>query len=203
VRQYLGDQLSDGHLGGQNRSAPKTDLVKACIALSQANLPYRIIVAGDEWVADDLLGADLSSYRAVLRFEPSHLTAEQEARLQTAGDRLVTWQDAPDLLAKLDQDIGLTGADNITVLPRRQPLAQNAPLILHLLNSNYDPECDRFETVRDLRLTFAQSLLKRSFSSAALYAPGKAPVALDCQDTDEETSIILPELGMWGILKLE
>ncbi len=203
VRQYLGDQLSGGHLGGQNRSAPKTDLVKACIALSQANLPYRIIVAGDEWVEDDLLSADLSSYRAVVRFEPSHLTAEQEARLQAAGDRLVTWQDAADLLAKVGQDIGLTGAENITVLPRRQPRAQDAPLIVHLLNSNYDPQRDRFETVRDLRLTIAQPLLKRSFARAALYAPGKAPVALDCQDTDEETSIILPELGMWGVLKLE
>ena len=40
VRQYLGERLSSGHLGGQNRSAPKTDLVQACLALSAANVPY-------------------------------------------------------------------------------------------------------------------------------------------------------------------
>ena len=203
VRQFLGDQLSSGHLGGQNRSAPKTDLAKACIALSQANLPYRIIVAGDEWIKDDLLEADLSSYRAVVRFEPSHLSAEQEAKLKSARDRLVTWSGAPDLLAKVGHDIGVIGAENITVLPRHQPGAQDAPLIVHLLNSNYDPDGDRFETVRDLRLSIAQSMLKRSFSSAAFYAPGKEPMVVDCQGTDDETSIIVPELGMWGILKLE
>ena len=203
VRQFLGDQLSSGHLGGQNRSAPKTDLAKACIALSQANLPYRIIVAGDEWIKDDLLEADLSSYRAVVRFEPSHLSAEQEAKLQSARDRLVTWSGAADLLAKVGRDVAVGGAENISVLPRHQPDAQNAPLIVHLLNSNYDPDGDRFETVRDLRLSIARSMLKRSFSSAALYAPGRAPVVVDCQGTDEETSIIVPELGMWSILKLE
>ncbi|MCY4070138.1 MAG: hypothetical protein OXG60_02445 [Chloroflexi bacterium] len=203
VRQFLGDQLSSGHLGGQNRSAPRTDLVKACIALSGANLPYRIIVAGDEWIKDDLLEADLSSYRAVVRFEPSHLTEEQEAKLQEARERLATWSGAPDLLAKAGHDIGVTGAENITVLPRHQPRAQDAPLVVHLLNSNYDPKSDRFETVHNLRLTIAQSMLQRSFSSAALFAPGKEPVALDCQGTDDGSSIILPELGMWGVLKLE
>ena len=204
VRQYLGDQLGSGHLGGQNRSAPKTELVKACIALSQANLPYRIIVAGDEWIKDDLLEADLSSYRAIVRFEPSHLTAEQEAKLQEARDRLVTWSGAADLLQRAGRDVVVGGgAENITVLPRHQPSAPEAPLIAHLLNSNYDPESDRFATVRDLRLSIAQSMLKRSFSRAAFFAPGKQPVAVDCQGTDADTSILVPELDMWGVLKLE
>ena len=203
VRQYLADQLSSGHLGGQNRTAPKTDLVKACIGLSQANLPYRIIVAGDEWIADDLLEADLSSYRAVVRFEPSYLTTEQEAKLQNAGDRLVTWSGVSDFLDRVGQDIVISGAENITVLPRHQPSAQDSPLIVHLLNSNYDPESDRYQTVSDLRLTIAGSMLGRTFSTAVLYAPSRKPVVVDCQGTDDETSIVVPELGMWGILKLE
>lgn len=204
VRQYLGDQLGSGHLGGQNRTAPKTELVKACIALSQANLPYRIIVAGDEWIKDDLLEADLSSYRAIVRFEPSHLTAEQEEKLQEARDRLVTWSGAADLLQRAGRDVAVGGgAENITVLPRHQPSAPEAPLIAHLLNSNYDPESDRFATVRDLRLSIAQSMLKRAFSRAAFFAPGKQPVAVDCQGTEADTSILVPELDMWGVLKLE
>ena len=202
VRQYLADQLGSGHLGGQNRTAPKTDLVKACIGLSQANLPYRIIVAGDEWIADDLLEADLSSYRAVVRFEPSYLTAEQETKLQSTGDQLVTWTGVSDLLERVGQDIAISGAENITVLPRHQPTAQDSPLILHLLNSNYDPESDRFQTVIDLRLTIAGSMLGRTFSTAVLYAPGREPVVVDCQSANDETSIVVPELGMWGILKL-
>lgn len=76
VRQYLGERLSSGHLGGQNRSAPKTDLAQACLALSAVNVPYRIIVAGDDWIDDRLLDTDLSHFRAVVRFGPSHLNAE-------------------------------------------------------------------------------------------------------------------------------
>ena len=64
VRQYLGDRLSSGHLGGQNRSAPRTDLAEACFALSRANVPFHLIVAGDDWVEDRLLDADLSPYTA-------------------------------------------------------------------------------------------------------------------------------------------
>ena len=81
--------------------------------MSQANLPYRIIVAGDEWIDDQLLNADLSGYRAVVRFDPSYLSAEQEAKLQTAGERLVTWRDATYLINKVVKDIDIIGASNI------------------------------------------------------------------------------------------
>ena len=102
VRQYLGDRLSSGHLGGQNRRAPKTDLVNACIALSAANIPYCIIVAGDEWIADDLLTADLSGYRYVVRFEPSYLTDAQEDKLATAGERLLSFESVAALVETAD-----------------------------------------------------------------------------------------------------
>ncbi len=203
VRQYLGEQLGSGHLGGQNRTAPKTELAQACIALSQANQPYRIIVAGDEWLQDDLLDADLSAYRAVIRFEPSHLSAVQEAKLQSAGERLLTWRDAATLLRKVGPDVVVSGADNISALPRHQPKTPGSPIILHLLNSNYDPASDSYQSLDNIRLTLAQSLHTRSFASATLYAPGKQPLTLDCQWTDDETAITLPELGMWGIVKLE
>ena len=85
VRQHLGERLSSGHLGGQNRSAPGTDLAAACFALSRANLPFRLIVAGDDWVEDRLLDADLAPYQLILRFEPSHLNAEQEDKLLDGG----------------------------------------------------------------------------------------------------------------------
>ena len=138
VRQYLGDRLSSGHHGGQNRKAPKTDLAQACIALSHANVPFRFIVAGDDWVDDALLDADLSSYRAVVRFEPSHLTEEQEAKLQTAGERLVTWAGISDLLERVGIDIDVNGAENLSVLLRYRPDEADGPVICHLLNSNYD-----------------------------------------------------------------
>ena len=203
VRQYLGDRLSSGHLGGQNRSAPKTELAEACFALSRANIPFRLIVAGDDWVDDRLLEAELSPYRAVLRFEPSYLTEEQEAKLKTAGHRLLTWSGASDLLDRFGRSIRVAGADNISVLMRQQPDNVEAPVICHLLNCNYTIESDTYETVRNLELTIAGSILGRTFSRATLYAPKEAPREIQCSALDADTVVSVPSLDMWAIVRLE
>ena len=202
VRQYLGERLRSGHLGGQNRSAPKTDLARACLALSAASVPYRIIVAGDDWIEDRLLGTDLSRFRAVVRFEPSHLTVAQEAKLADAGARLVTWSSAESLLESVGQDIDVGGAPNVSVLPRVQPENADSPLVCHLLNSNYDAETDRFDIQSNVELTIGAGMLSRVYSSATLYAPGQAPAVVDCRASDSATTVTIPGLGMWAILKL-
>ena len=203
VRQYLGERLSSGHLGGQNRSAPKTDLAHACLALSASNVPYRLIVAGDEWVADHLLEADLSTYRAVVRFEPSHLSAEQEAKLASAGDRLITWSGIDDLMERVGQEIRVGGADNLSVLPRYRPTASSSPLVIHLLNSNYDPQTDQYAPLSNLSVTVSRSLLDREIAAATLYAPGRAPQTLEWLSDGQVTRLALPQMDMWAILKLE
>ena len=203
VRQYLGDRLSSGHHGGQNRKAPKTDLAQACIALSHANVPFRFIVAGDDWVDDALLDADLSSYRAVVRFEPSHLTEEQEAKLQTAGERLVTWAGISDLLERVGIDIDVNGAENLSVLLRYRPDEADGPVICHLLNSNYDLQSDRFTPLNNVEVVIAKDLLGRSFSRAMLYAPGQDPETIDCRESVAATVLTVPKIDMWAIIKLE
>lgn len=202
VRQYLGDRLSGGHLGGQNRSAPRTDLAEACFALSRANAPFHILVAGDDWLEDRLVDTDLRLYRAVVRFEPSYLSAEQEDKLRTVGDRLVTWAGIDDLLDLLGREIQITGADKVSALPRRQPNASDAPLVCHLLNGNYDLEADRFEILRDLELRIADRVLGRSVSRATLYAPGAAPREVNCRADGDAAVVSIPRLEMWAIVKL-
>ena len=202
VRQYLGERLSSGHLGGQNRSVPKTDLVQACLALSAANLPYRIIVAGDDWIDDRLLDADLSQFRAVVRFEPSHLSAEQEAKLADAAIPVLTWSGADDLISSVGQDIEVA-SENLSVLPRIQPGNANSPLICHLLNSNYDPQTDSYRNQSHVELTVESGMVSRIYTSATLFAPGQAPVAVDCRASETSTKVTIPNLGMWAILKLE
>ena len=203
VRQYLGERLSSGHLGGQNRSAPKTDLVQACLALSAANVPYRIIVAGDDWIDDRLLDTDLSRFRAVVRFEPSHLNDEQEAYLARAANQLLTWSTSEDLITAVGHDIMLAGADNLSVLPRIQPDNEVSPLICHLLNSNYDPQTDSYHKQSNVELTIEADMLSRVYRSATLFAPGQAPAAIECRASDRATTITIPNLDMWAILKLE
>ncbi|MDE2747706.1 MAG: hypothetical protein OXI34_01965 [Chloroflexota bacterium] len=203
VRQHLGDRLSSGHLGGQNRSAPATDLAAASYALSRANLPFCLIVAGDVWVEDRLLDADLAPYQLILRFEPSHLNAEQEDKLLEAGDRLATWSGADDLLNRVERAVKVTGAENLSVLLRHQPKRGDSPVVCHLLNSNYDLEADAFRPLQNIRLELNGSLLGNAISRATLYAPGRAPRAVDCRRAGVDTLVTVPELDMWAVVKLE
>ena len=203
VRQYLGDRLSSGHLGGQNRSAPRTDLYEALIALSQANVPFRLIIAGDDWVEDRLLEADLEAYRAVVRFSPSFLSDEQESKLYGTGDRLVTWNGIDDLMTRAGQDILVEGEENISVLPRFNPHEKDSPLILHLLNSDYDLQTDRYRTARDIRLTIKSEMMGRTFTDATLFAPGSGPKSIQCKSSANFTTVTVPSLDMWAIIKLE
>jgi len=203
VRQYLGERLGSGHLGGQNRSAPKTDLARACLALSAANVPFRIIVAGDDWIDDRLLDADLSQFRAVVRFEPSHLNAEQEAKLNSSARRLLTWSGWESLIDAAGQEIAVAGAANLSVLPRCQPQYADSPLVCHLLNSSYDTKTDSFRVQNEVKLTIGAGMLGRDCTAATLYAPGQAPVAVECHTSAGATTISIPALGMWAILKLE
>ena len=202
VRQFLGERLSKGHLGGQNRSAPRTQLYAACQSLSRANIPYRLLVAGDDWIADRLLDADLSAYRSVAHFEPSHLDAEQEAKLRSIGEKLLICGDAEDLLAQLNTDIHITGADNISALLRHMPEDKGAPVVCHLLNANYDADTDRYEKARDFELRIDRRLLNRTLSSARLYAPGMEPREVACRADEQVTIIQVPELDMWAIVQL-
>ncbi len=203
VRQYLGDRLSSGHLGGQNRSAPKTDLSQACMALSAVNVPYCFIVAGDDWLDDRLLDADLSQYRAIVRFEPSHLNAQQEAKLASAADRLVTWSGLDTVLDTSGRHIWATGAENLSVLPRVQPAEEGSPLVCHLLNSDYDLESDRYRELGEFKLTISDKLLGRSYSMATLYAPGHDPIIIDVRAEGGASVVELSRLEMWTVLKLE
>ena len=97
-------------------------------------------MAGDGVLPDQLATADLDAFQAVLRFEPSPLTEEQEALLQRAGDRLHTFRSTESLLATLERPLTLEGAAGIVVVPRHQPRDPRAPAIVHLLNTNYDAD---------------------------------------------------------------
>ena len=202
TREHLSGLPKRSHRGGQERRAPDTDLCRVSIALALENIPHRYIVAGDEWVEDDLLDTDLSNYQAVVRFEPSYLTERQETKLQEVGDRLVTYSNSDALLGQLEQQILVEGADNLSCIPRYQPDDSGAPVNLHLLNSNYDAETDSYIVQRDFTVTLSESLYGRSFSSATLYAPEQEPITLQVETRADTTRITVPRLDMWGILKL-
>jgi hypothetical protein len=187
----------------RRRRSPATPLLEACGELALLNVPFRFIVAGDDWIEDQLLSEDLSQLGAVVRFEPSHLSAEQEAKLEQVGDRLITWPDKDKLFGLLPHQIRLEGAENVAAVPRHKSTDAQAPAICHLINCNYQMEDDTFAIQRDFSVVLAESLYGKTFSVATLYAPGQEPQSLDCQNQGGATQLVIPKLDLWAVLKLE
>lgn len=121
----------------------------------------------------------------------------------TTANQLVTWSTAENLIKAVGHDVQVTGAANLSVLPRCQPGNADSPLICHLLNGNYDPRTDSFSVKSNVELTIRETLLGRVYHAATLFALGQAPRAINCQASDGATTLIVPDLEMWGVLNLE
>jgi hypothetical protein len=88
-------------------------------------------------------------------------------------------------------------------VPRAIPGENTAPVVVHLLGRQYDPETDAVVPQKGLTLRLRRDLFPgRAFSKAMLHAPRLDPVPLDVATGDEYTTIKVPELGLWGIVEL-
>ncbi|MGQ9731526.1 MAG: hypothetical protein ACUVX8_09675 [Candidatus Zipacnadales bacterium] len=183
--------------------ANKRAAYEVCLELARANVPFRIIMAGDEWLEDRLTAEDLEGLRAIVVTEPLMLDAAQQAVLDAVRDRLVQWPDWERLRDLVPQPITVEGGENITILPRAVPGDPARPVVVHLLNRNYDGETDRTSPQKNLQLTMSTSLLGRRIGRATLYTPQAEPLALELTVEEDAVRIIVPGLDLWGILALQ
>jgi len=183
--------------------ANRTQAREACYALAHANVPYRLLIAGDDWLEDRLTAEDLEGLKAVVVTDPLLLDPDQQAVLGGAKDRLVTWPDEARLNQLAPQVIGIEGAEGIMALPRAVPGDATKPVVVHLLNLNYSGDADGIVKQADVKLTLAKSLLGRPVSRATLYAPQAEPAELGVTDAGDAAELTVPELDLWGIVVLQ
>ncbi len=184
----------------QNKTATK----QACIELARANVPFRLILAGDDWMDERLTAADIAGLDAIVVTEPLVLDDEQKAVLDAAGDKVVTWTGLDTLDEVLPRPITVEDGDEITVILRAIPDDGQAPFACHLVNRKYVGETDSMQKQTNVRLRFAASLFDGAdIASATLYAPGAEPLQLALTKTADAWEIAVPELDLWGLVKLE
>lgn len=175
-----------------------------CAELARANVPARLLMAGDDWMDERLTGADLEGLRAIVVTEPLKLDEAQSAVLAEAQDRIVTWPDQERLAELAGEGIVIEAAERITVLPRTVPDSDERPFVCHLLNRNYNGETDSVEAQSNFTLKLACSIFDdAAIEQALLHSPEQEPksVALDRQDGYWVLSV--PELRLWGLLEFK
>jgi len=176
---------------------------KACAQMALKNVPFRLVPAGDDWMADRLRAEDLKGLKALVVTEPTDLDAAQQAVLEGAKALTVIWPDEKRLFELAPPEIAVDGASNITVAPRARAGDPTAPFVCHLVNRNYVAQKDSMEPQKDFTLRLARSLFGADVDRATLYAPRQAPVELKVSRSPEGVTITVPELDLWAVLKLD
>ena len=177
-----------------------------CTALAARNMPFTVVVAGDDWLDYRLDAAKLARFKAVILTKDPGMDAAQKRLIeQVAGEgRLLTWPD-DKLLGKLvPAPVVVEGSDQVWAVPRAIPGDDAAPVVVHLLGRQYDAEKDAVVPQKGLTLRLRRDLFAgRPLSKATLHAPQVDPVTLDVTAGDEYTTVKVPEIGLWGILELQ
>ena len=187
-----------------------------CVALAERNVPFTVVVAGDDWVDYRLDENRLDRFKAVILAAKTDWMDDRQKRLLgevEADGRLVHWGDDARLAQLVPSPVAIegsqhvgsqhVGSQHVMVMPRAIPADASAPMVVHLLNRHYEGKEDRMVPQNDFSIRLRQDLFAgRKLTKATLYAPGGRPVELQVHAEDERIRIEIPRLELWAILEL-
>ena len=177
-----------------------------CVELVRCNVPFRVVVAGDTWLDYRLTAQQLSGFRAVVTSPDNQWMDDAQktvlASVKDAG-RLVVWPDDETLARLVPEPITVSGSDKVLVFPRTVPANADAPVVLHVLNQDYDGQQDVMRPQQKFTLRVRRDLLpNRQFTTATLHSPQQDAVSLEIRADTTHIEIDVPELMLWGMVEL-
>jgi hypothetical protein len=176
-----------------------------CRTLFERNIPFTVVVAGDDWLDYRLDEKRLADFRAVIVPGPLGMDEQQEAILDRIGaaGRLITWPDERKLAALMPSPVVVQGSTQVGVVPRAVPGKAGAPVVLHLVNRQYDGARDALVPQENFTVRLRRDLFGgRGFAKATLIAPKAEPVVLQGTSDDATISIDVPRLDLWAMVEL-
>lgn len=183
----------------------KQDVRGVANALLENNrIPFTLIGAGDELLDLRLQAASLAKLRQLLVLPGTKLEPEQQKVLETLPpERRPVWNGGATLAA-LEPSLGIEGAANVWALPRRNAGDGKSPLIVHLLNRNYDFAGDRSAPQKDWTLQLRGSLFPgKKPGKCTAYSPGGVPMPLPVEPVADGVRVKIPELKLWSVLRFD
>jgi len=183
------------------------EVEEAAVALTRANIAYRLLLAGDDALTCSLSAEELRSAKTLVVTHREALTDADRAALDARAidGGVVEWQGAEALLAALSRPIRVRGGTSVWAVPRANPADENLPRVIHLVNRDYDATTDAVVPVAGLSLEIEPAIFGcEGFGRAVLHpmAPAGEPRELVVTTAGDAATVIVPELGMWAILEL-
>lgn len=189
-----------------SRRQYKGNVEPIAAALAERNVPFTIVVAGEDWLPDYRLTAGkLAGFRAVVVPTDLAMDAEQKALIDAvdAEGRLVSWPDDAKLQSLLPEPVTVEGSEHVAVVPRAIPDDPAAPVAIHLLNRRYDGQTDTMVPQQNFTVRLRADLfLGREFGRATLHAPKQEPKPCVLRTDGEYIELTVPQLDLWAMIEL-
>lgn len=195
----------DNHSQRQGRG-PITGI---CTALAEANVPFAILVEGDDWLLGYQLDEEmLRPYAAVVipeGIQPSARLAAVLERLGASGN-VVRWSSREQVRQFANRWVTVEPADELLVSVRQK--ADAKALAVHLVNRQYEASRDGMIPSEQVQLWLASELLPGSpqaVKCAVFHAPGEQPREVPVIATNAGVRIEVGEVVLWaiGVLRWE
>jgi len=186
--------------------------------LADLNVPFDIVIAGDDILNVHLTKSQLKKYDMVIVPSDALLASVDSVMLKqfTASGGVVI-----DDIKKLDMStqIRIMGAERIRATLRSVPSDPGRPVVVHLLNRDYDVNYDCCQAKSDFTVRIPKKLLgKREIHNAVYVRPNswepkkkgyflrpqkKMPdLDLVWEDSQNYVEVKIPVLDVWGIIIL-
>ena len=174
--------------------------------LYENNFPFGIVIAGDKWLDHPLTEDKLAPYEKIIIQYNAVLDSNQQALVETFRQegKVVDYYNWTLASQQLPSSwVSLEGNPPVSIVPRIKPNDPNAPLVIHLLNRDFDVANNQMRVKTNLNLHIDQSLIEGHTITAAsiLHYEGENQSLTFKSDTTGIT-ITIPTLDMWGILLL-
>ena len=177
-----------------------------CTALAETNVPFTVLVAGDDWLDYRLQPDRLARFKAVIVAGQPEMDRPQRDLIEQVRShgRLIEWPDREGLDKLVPTPVVVEGSEHVGVVPRAIPGEEDSPVVVHLLNRRYDGETDTMVPQKEITLRLRRDLFSgRKFTKATLHAPKAEPLVLEVTSDGKYTMVKVPELEFWGIVELD
>ncbi len=177
----------------------------ACRGLLRANVPFGLVLAGDDWLISRLAEEESSRFELIVVPEPTLLDGEQRRVIDkwVADGRAIPWVNEKNVLERVEPLTSLESASKVWMLPRKIPGRQDAPVVCHVVNWSYNASTDRMNRQSHVRVHVANKLFGRKKArNVTLLSPEREPTELSFEIRPDGISLTIPEVNLYGILRL-
>jgi len=174
--------------------------------LLDANVPFGVTVAGNDWLHLEMNTEQLRRFEQVILPATAILSDDQRKILQhTSSGKIILWKDEEDLARVLDRIVPLVHleGEKFWAIPRKKKEDASAPVIIQLVNGNYDESGDKLLAQPATTLSLQARLVGcKAIKTATLFMPDLSPMNVNARRTDDTYRIELLEGIDWGIIQL-